>query len=368
MKFFIETIGCQQNEYDASRLAIFLKSAGFVETQAREVEVIFILACSVRQTAVDRIFGRIKNWKDKKIIVTSCLTPGDQKKITDKGVYYWNFGDTKQLEKILNISLNNETMNQCSNSVYIPIMSGCNNFCSYCIVPHTRGREKSRPMEEIIAEVKNLISHFRTAQYGSEKSEIVLLGQNVNSYKSQISNLKSQNYNSKLKNEKTDFARLLERLNSLPGDFTISFMSNHPKDMTEDVIEAIATLPKVKKQIHLPLQSGSDRILKLMNRPYTARQYLDIIKDLRLKIPAQGGSALCGKDLKITTDVIVGFPGETEEDFQQTVKVFKQVGFSQAYINKYSPRSGTKAYNLGDPISWEEKKRRWRILNEIANK
>ena len=341
MKFYIETIGCQQNEYDALQLAIFLKSAGMIEVDSpKNAEVIFILACSVRQTAVDRIFGRIRNWKKEKsikpkrsfkILVTSCLTPEDQKKIKEKGAYYWNFGDVKNLEKILNIKISNRTIEQSSNSVFVPIMSGCNNFCSYCIVPYLRGREKSRPMDEIVAEVKKLIK--------SGKKEIILLGQNVNSYK-------------------YGFAKLLKILNDLPGEFKIRFLTNHPKDMTDDVINAIATLPKIKKEIHLPLQSGSDKILKAMNRPYTAEEYLRLVKSLKSKV----------HKVKITTDIIVGFPGETEENFQKTVEVCKKVGFDLAYINKYSPRKGTAAYKLGDPIIWAEKQRRWRILNELINK
>ena len=341
MKFAIEIIGCQQNEYDASRLAIFLKSAGLIETTVEDAKVVFILACSVRQTAVDRIFGRVKNWaKDKSVIITSCLTSEDQRKITDRGAHYWKFGDEESLEKILGIKFTKAKSLQltASNSCYVPIMTGCNNFCSYCIVPHIRGREKSRPVNEIIKEIKNLISHFRTGQYGSEKPTITLLGQNVNSYK-------------------FGFAKLLKKNNNLSGDFEISFMSNHPKDMTEDVIEAIATLAKVKKEIHLPLQSGSDRILKLMNRPYSAEEYLRLVESLKSKV----------HKVKITTDIIVGFPGETEEDFQKTVEICKKVKYSLAYVNKYSPRKGTATYKFGDPIPWSEKQRRWKILNELIN-
>ena len=183
MKFFIEAIGCQQNGYDASRLAIFLKSAGLFESSAEESDIIFILACSVRQTAVDRIFGRIRNWNAKspsgkktshQIIVTSCLTPDDQKKIIERGVSYWEFGDIESLEKIIGEKFNNRTIEQSSDSVYIPIMIGCNNFCSYCIVPYTRGRERSRPADEVILEASELIK--------SGKKQIILLGQNVNSY------------------------------------------------------------------------------------------------------------------------------------------------------------------------------------------
>ena len=339
MKYFIETLGCQQNEYDGSRLSFFLRSVGFEEATAEEAGIIFILACSVRQTAVDRVFGRIRNWVgNKKVVVTSCLTPDDQRRITDRGAFYWNFGDTKNLEEILGVKINRKILDDFSETSYIPIMSGCNNFCSYCIVPYTRGREVSRPISEITIEAKKLISHFHTAQYRSRIPEIILLGQNVNSYK-------------------FGFAKLLKKLNDLPGDFKISFVSNHPKDVTEEVINAIAILPKIKKEIHLPLQSGSDKVLQDMNRPYTARQYLKIVKNLKSRI----------QNLKITTDIIVGFPTETEKDFQKTFEVCKKVGYELAYINKYSPRKGTAAYKLGDPISWQEKQYRWKILNQLIN-
>lgn len=338
MKFYIETIGCQQNEYDASRLSVFLKKNGFEEVSIDQTDVVFILACSVRKSAVDRVLGRVKNWsKDKKVIVTSCLTQDEQDYIENRESKYWRFGDIKQLEKILNKKFYKNKISNLSETNYIPIMSGCDNFCSYCIVPYTRGRETSRPIAEIISEAKNLISRFNTSNFDGSR-EIILLGQNVNSYK-------------------YGFGKLLEKINNLPGDFMVSFISNHPKDMNNGLIEIIAHLPKVKKEIHLPLQSGSDKILKLMNRPYTAAKYLRLVENLKSKV----------KNLKLTTDIIVGFPGETEIDFQKTVEICKKVGYSLAYINKYSPRKGTAAYKLGDPISWEEKQRRWKILNNLIN-
>lgn len=338
MKFYIETIGCQQNEYDASRLSVFLKSFGLTETTAKEAEVVFILACSVRQTAVDRVFGRTRNWfkSGKKVYITACLITEDKKKLEKIGAVY--FKDFDELKSILELEAvcSQFTTNSCP---YIPIMTGCNNFCSYCIVPYTRGREKSRPTKEIIREAKKLISHFSTAQHRSEKLEIMLIGQNVNSYK-------------------FGFAKLLKKINDLPGDFEISFISSHPKDMKADVIEAIAVLPKVKKEVHLPLQSGSDKILKMMNRPYSAEEYLRLVKSLKSKV----------HQVRLTTDIIVGFPGETKADFQKTVELCKKVGFSLAYINKYSPRKGTAAFKLGDPVSWQEKQSRWKVLNSLINK
>lgn len=340
MKFFIEVIGCQQNEYDASRLGVFLQTAKYVKAKnAESADLIFVLACSVRQTAVDRLLGRINNWRKmgKKIYVTACVLPADKKRLKQMGIEY--FSDFKKLKTLLPKCKNKNVDKLYSQTNYVPIMTGCNNFCSYCVVPYLRGREKSRPLNDIIAEVKEIIHHYPTSQYSSGKFNIILLGQNVNSYQ-------------------YGFAKLLKILNDLEGDFSISFTSNHPKDMTDDVIEAIASLPKVKKEVHLPLQSGSDKILKAMNRPYTARQYLKIVENLKLKI----------KNLKLTTDVIVGFPGENEKDFQKTAEIFKKVQYSQAYINKYSPRAGTAAFSLGDPIPWSEKQRRWHVLNNIVHK
>lgn len=359
MEYYIWTIGCQYNEWDGARIRYILDSLDFQEVKKlEEAEIIIVLACAVRQTAVDRILGRVNTLRKKllssgncmpTIIVTGCVLENDKKKFREKDLKIIPAGDYKTLiksidpyKKILPSALDISR----SNSRYIPIMTGCNNFCSYCAVPYTRGREKSRPIKEILNDAKKII----------EKGEknIILLGQNVNSFR--ISNNELRVIGKK------DFSILLEKLNALPGDFKISFTSNHPKDMTEDIVEAVAILPKIKKEIHLPLQSGSNKILKAMNRPYTKEKYLSIVKQIRK----------CEKkydiEIDILTDVIVGFPGETEKDFQETVNIFKKVGYKQAFVNKYSPRVGTAAYKLGDPIPWSEKQRRWRILNDIANK
>jgi tRNA-2-methylthio-N6-dimethylallyladenosine synthase len=413
MRFYIETIGCQYNEYDALRLSNFLLSCGLEESMAREADTILILACSVRQTAVDRLIGRARNWikAGKKVYITACMLEKDKKRLQQLGAKY--FSEIDDLYTLLDLPAcqaaisfaegmpagndvaisgtpktrnvilrkSDETMkrrnppkaNHLSKDIdvtsyklkanscnYVPIMSGCNNFCSYCVVPYTRGREKSRPMGEIIEEVKAIIKRKAPTHSGrgSDRSvgKIILLGQNVNSYKlNQKSKIKSQNCNLK---SKSDFSILLEAINNLPGYFKISFMSNHPKDLTEDIIEAVSKLPKVEKEIHLPLQSGSDKILKLMNRPYTVAKYLRLVKSLKSKV----------HNVKISTDIIVGFPGETEKDFQKTVEICKKIKFRRAYINKYSPRPGTAAHNLGDPISWSEKQSRWRKLNTLINR
>lgn len=346
-KFYLWIIGCQQNEYEGKRLKFALEQSGLISSKPDDADFIIIVACAVRQTAVDRILGKIKHWQDKKIIVTGCVVSQDIIKLQKKNVAICLDTDYLCLAKHIGLKNSKKFLGNIelgkTKSSFVPIMFGCNNFCSYCAVPYTRGRERSRDFTEIVKEVKSLIDQGQ--------KEIMLLGQNVNSYKiSQKSKTKSQN--SKI----SDFTFLLQTLNDLDGDFVISFISNHPKDMTDDIIEAVANLPKIKKEIHLPVQSGSDKILKLMNRPYTIKQYLKIVEKIRKAKP----------EIKITTDVIVGFPGETEKDFLATVAVFKQVKFFIAYINKYSPRAGTVAYKLGDPIPWAEKQRRWHILDKLT--
>lgn len=337
-KFFVWIIGCQQNEHDGARISYMLENLGLRETEADSADLIIILACSVRQTAVDRIYGRIKNWPDKKIITTGCVLSNDKKKLKERNVEFWDIEKPEQLAKILHFNKEQikrflEEGKKLSSSVCI--MFGCNNFCSYCATPYTRGRERSRNIESIVKEVKALIT--------LGKKEILLLGQNVNSYKDPLTD--------------SGFKDLLKNLNNLKGDFVIAFTSNHPKDMTDGIIEAVANLPKIKKEIHLPIQSGSNKILKAMRRPYTREKYLRIIEKIRNIDPK----------IDITTDVIIGFPGETDKDFEQTVDVFKKVGYKMAYINKYSPRVGTAAYKLGDPISWKEKQRRWHELDKILS-
>jgi tRNA-2-methylthio-N6-dimethylallyladenosine synthase len=296
----------------------------------------------VRQTAVDRIFGLVKNNPDKKIVLTGCVLDHDKKKFKLKNVDFWDIERPENLAKILDIKDSKkvakflEEGSKISSSV--PIMFGCNNFCTYCATAFTRGRERSRKMSDVIADVENLVENGQ--------KNILLLGQTIDSYKDPETGARLD--------------ILFKKLNDLDGDFIISFTSNHPKDMTDEIVEAVAGLAKIKKEIHLPIQSGSDKILRAMNRPYTKRQYLVTIDKIRRT------SEKHNIDITITTDVIVGFPGETEEDFQQTVDLFKQVGYSTAYVNKYSPRPQTAAFKLGDPIPWDEKQRRWRILNDLV--
>jgi len=330
MKYFIKTFGCQVNFSDSERIASFLEKKGYKSAPNMEgADLIVVNACSVRQTAIDRIFGLKQKFaclKAKKIL-TGCILKSDKRKFKEF------FDKVLDIEEFLGKNYLSNLKPKCefSESAFVPIMTGCDNFCSYCVVPYTRGREISRPTQEIIDEVKRLIKRGY--------KEITLLGQNVNSYK-------------------YGFAKVLKMINDIPGNFQIKFLTSHPKDMSDELINAIAKCKKVAKEIHLPVQSGDNEILKKMNREYNISQYKNLVKKIRKKIP----------DVKISTDVIVGFPGETKKQFQNTVKLFKKIKFNKAYINKYSSRAGTAANKLKDNVPLKEKKRRWNILNEIANK
>lgn len=342
MKYSIITFGCQMNRSDSERIASILEEAKLEETLlVKEADFIIINMCSVRQSAVDRVNGIFENTKDQKSIkiLTGCVLTKDAKKFAEKFDHVLDIKDLPKWPEILKLpkTKNSEEEDyfkvdakQTSKfSATIPIMTGCNNFCTYCVVPYTRDRETSRPHQEIICEIEKLI------QNGYK--EIWLLGQNVNSYKD------------------IPFSELLQKINEIPGKFWIRFTSSHPKDFSDDLIKTIKEYDKVTEYLNLPVQAGDDEILKKMNRPYKIGKYLDIIKKVREEIP----------NICISTDVIVGFPGETEEQFQNTAKLFREVKYDMAYINKYSPRTGTKAAELEDTVSNTEKKERETFLNSI---
>ncbi len=328
MKYFIATYGCQANYADSERISRKLKDAGY--TKAKKIEkadLIVINACSVRQSAMDRVYAKINKYKNKKIILAGCVLLADRKKLKEKVAEIWHpdeYFDPPAGGPIYSSK----------SSAYVPIMTGCNNFCSYCAVPYTRGREKSRPAKEIIKEIKKLIK--------KNYKEIWLLGQNVNSYSS----------------PPVKFPSLLKIINDLPGDFQIKFLTSHPKDMSDELIKTITKCEKVSKEIHLPLQSGDNTILKRMNRKYTIGHYKNLIRKIRKYIP----------EAKISTDIIVGFPDETKKQFENTAKAMKEMKFFKAYIACYSPRPGTAAFKLKDNISRQEKKERRKILVKILEK
>jgi tRNA-2-methylthio-N6-dimethylallyladenosine synthase len=379
------------NVSDSERIAGFLEARKFkLADDIKKADLVVFNTCGVRQMAEDRVYGQIHNLKkqgtrSKKqnlIILTGCLANRKdvQRRLKDKVDLFFPINDFKKFEnwlienllKIacptvpaagrrvnckLKIPAQKNNLPICNylsikpkysniRTAYVPVMTGCNNFCSYCVVPYARGREISRPAEEIIKEIKNL------AKKGCK--EIILLGQNVNSYRF-IDKSSSADEADK---SPINFPILLNLLAKSYSITHFKFLTSHPKDFSNDLINVIARNKNISREIHLPIQSGSDKILKLMNRPYTQKKYLGLIQKIKKNIP----------EAIFTTDVIVGFPGETKKDFAETCKIFKYVKYNEAYINKYSPRPGTAALNLGDPIAWEEKKRREKILREIIRK
>jgi len=324
-KYYIITYGCQMNESDSQRIASQLEQQGEKPVKdIKEADLVVINICSVRQSAINRVYSKIKELNKFKIrnskfkiILTGCILEKDKKQFKDRVDQIWPIADFKNKPKCQSIK-----------HTFVPIMTGCDNFCSYCAVPYTRGREKSRPVKEIINQVKDLIKN--------NHKEITLLGQNVNSYQN-------------------NFPKLLKTLNNLPGNFKINFLTSHPKDMSDKLINIIANSKKVSKKIHLPIQSGDNQILKKMNRNYTVGHYKKLIKKIRKAIP----------DIELSTDIIVGFPGETKRQFQNTVKLVKEMNFERAFISCYSPRPGTTASKLKDNIPSGVKKKRKKILSDI---
>ena len=335
MKYRIINFGCQMNKSDSERIATVLENLKYkLASDINEADLIVVNMCSVRQSAVDRVFGlipkfqKLKTKNEKlKTILTGCVLKEDKRKFE------------KSFDQVLKFKdlLEYQPKYQNDFSAFIPISNGCNNACSYCVVPYVRGPLVCRDHREILEEVKNVVQKgFR---------EIWLLGQNVNDYQSPT-------------DSSINFAKLLELVNDILGNFQIRFTSPNPKNFSGELIEVMAKSKKVAKYINLPVQSGDNEILKRMNRPYTIEQYKNLVKKIREKIP----------DINLTTDVIAGFPGETKKQFENTVKLFKEIKFNLAYIAKYSPRPGTAAFQIKDNVSLKEKRRREKILREIIGK
>lgn len=350
----ILTYGCQQNVSDSERMKGMLENMGYVITEnAEEADFVLFNTCAVRGHAEDRVFGNIGTTKQLKkknknmiIAVCGCMAQQDIVKEKIKKSYPYVdivFGTHVQyrlpefLYKRLNGSArifeNPEGQAIIENipvhrdgvfKAWLPIMYGCNNFCSYCIVPYVRGRERSRHPDEILKEAKELIS--------KGYKDITLLGQNVNSYGAGC------DFN-------VNFAELLRRINNIEGDFRIRFMTSHPKDCTIELLDTMKECEKVSRHLHLPFQSGSDKILSLMNRKYNREKYLSLIKAAKERMP----------DISLTSDIIVGFPGETYEDFKETLSLIKEVRFSSLFTFIFSPRNGTPAAKMEDIVSREEK-------------
>jgi tRNA-2-methylthio-N6-dimethylallyladenosine synthase len=373
MKYFIITYGCQMNKSDSERIAQALENIGYrPASKENEADLILVNMCSVRQSAADRVYGKIKDF-DKlkaqssklKTILTGCILKTDKRKFAKGFDFILDIKDMPALLEKLNINtkhhfsqkhyLDIRPKHKSLFSALLPIMTGCNNFCSFCVVPYSRGREISRSPKEILSEIKNSIKN--------KYKEIWLLGQNVNSYNAVGDISTESRYNSesdissktRYKSQTFSFPKLLKMINAIPGNFWIRFTSSHPKDLSDELIETMAGCKKVTPYLNLPVQSGDDEILKRMNRPYTVGYYRALVKKIRRKIP----------NICLSTDVIVGFPGETRKQFQNTVKLFREIKFDMAYISQYSPRPGTLAFKMRDSVSRVEKGQRWSILNEV---
>jgi len=356
--YYIFTLGCQMNENDSERIATVLENLGFTPAKESRADLIIANLCSVRQKAIDRIWGKLKVWEQfkpkPKIFLTGCILAGDRQKLKSRVDNIFNISDLARFPTLLKknkIIKNNNPLAYLSikpkqtrsGSAFVPIATGCDNFCSYCAVPYTRGREVSRPKKEILIEIKALIKNGH--------KHILLLGQNVNSYNPR------QHKRKKLDN--SAYINLLKTIDKLPENFKFNFMSSNPHDMSDELIKTLAKLKKWDKNLHIAMQSGDDKILRKMNRKYTADQFLQLISSLRSHI----------SDLKLSTDIIVGFPGETKRAFEKTLRLCKKIKFNKAYISMYSPRPGTlAARQYKDNIPHLEKKRRWKILDNLINK
>jgi len=334
MKYWITTFGCQQNIADSKQIACLLEKQGLrPAADEKMADLVVVNACSVRKSAVDRAYAKIKQSKKagKKVILAGCFLGGDAKNLESFVDEIWHPHEYFCASRKVPIE----------HRAFISVMTGCDNFCAYCIVPFTRGREKSRTPEKIIADIEQAVEN------GAK--EIVLLGQNVNSYHSQT----------------IDFPGLLRKIDALSGDFWLTFISNHPKDMTDKLIETAARCQKVSPVIHLPFQSGNNRVLKSMNRHYTVAHYKKLLKKLRLAFAQNRQDDL---PLSVTADVIIGFPGETDKEFNDSAELMREMEFDTVFLNIYSPRPGTAAAKLKDDVSFPEKRRREKVLNEILRK
>lgn len=362
--YYIYTYGCQMNTADSERLAHQLEQVGYLPTEEVEAaDLILLNTCAVRETAETKVFGRIgelKRLKEKNknliLAITGCMAQKNQAEMFKRAPHVDIVLGTHNIQHInemiaevqrthkhqINVDMDNTVLPELQAKpngtffAWVPIMNGCNKFCTYCIVPHVRGREISRPVEAIVKEVTEL------GQRGFK--EITLLGQNVNSYGLDFK-------------DGTDFGTLITALDGIPGIERIRYMTSHPQDMTKSMIDALGSSSNVVTHLHLPIQSGSNRILQKMNRHYTVDHYKALLQYCREKI----------KDVVVTTDIIVGFPGETEEDFQDTLQLLKDVRYDMAYTFIYSKRSGTPAATMDEQVPEEVKRVRLQQLMDIQN-
>ena len=366
-KAYVETYGCQQNEADSEKLRGYLTQCGYaIVEEAEGADVVVMNTCAIREHAEQRVFGNLgalthtkRRHPEQKIFLCGCMA-GEDKVVSRiktsfphvDGVFsthhLWQFPEIlctvltgkKRVFSVLDepgsIAEGIPQVRSSGLKAWVSIMYGCNNFCTYCIVPYVRGRERSRQPECILEECRSLIE--------SGVKDITLLGQNVNSYGKDLSC-------------NVDFADLLEQIAQLPGDFLIRFMTSHPRDASPKLFDTMAKYPKIAKQLHLPFQSGSSRVLKDMNRHYDRETYLEKVNYAKAVMPG----------LVLTSDVIVGFPGETEEEFEETVSLIQQVHYDSLFTFIFSPRTGTPAAKMEDPTPKEEKNRRFDRLCQVQN-
>ncbi len=366
-KAYVETYGCQQNEADSQQLRGLLSQAGYEITDTAEgADAVVMNTCAIREHAQQRVFGNLgalthtkRRHPEQKIFLCGCMA--GQEAVVQRiqksyvhvdGVFsthhLWQF--PQLLHRVLTTGKRTYFVEDEAGSIaeglpqlrdntlkaWVSIMYGCNNFCTYCIVPYVRGRERSRKMGDILAECRSLIE--------AGCRDITLLGQNVNSYGKDLE-------------EGVDFADLLKAISEIPGDFLIRFMTSHPKDASKKLFDTMAASPKIAKQLHLPFQSGSSRVLQAMNRHYDREGYLEKVRYAKSVMP----------ELVLTSDVIVGFPGETQEEFEETLSLISQVHYDSLFTFIFSPRPGTPAASMPDPTPREEKNRRFDALCALQN-
>ena len=364
---YVETYGCQQNEADSEKLRGYLAQSGYtIGNQAEGADVVILNTCAIREHAEQRVFGNLgalthtkRRHPGQKIFLCGCMA--GETKVSDRvrasyphvdGVFsthhlwqfpeiLWNVLSAKKRQFFIQDEPGSiaEGIPQVRDSrlkAWVSIMYGCNNFCTYCIVPYVRGRERSRQPEDILRECRELVE--------SGVKDITLLGQNVNSYGKEL-------------NCGMDFADLLAAIAEIPGDFLIRFMTSHPRDASHKLFDTMAKYPKIAKQLHLPFQSGSTRVLKAMNRHYDRETYLEKVNYAKSVMPG----------LVLTSDVIVGFPGETEEEFEETISLIQQVHYDSLFTFIFSPRPGTPAASMEDTTPKEEKNRRFDRLCAVQN-
>lgn len=370
--YYIHTFGCQSNKSDSERIAGDYHARGYVEADNwRNCDELVVNTCAIRQRAEHRARGFLHNvivhfnelgQERPKIILTGCMTHHGHDKL------YEMLPMVDQILPINEVGFNQAAVRKDKKHAWVPISTGCNSFCTFCIVPYSRGREKSRPMEDILSEVQNLVDQ------GYE--EVTLLGMNVNSWgleKVGIGFRKlmmerpeftrdelPDNQSQYLKPTETPpFVRLLQEISKHEQIKIIRFMTSNPWDFHDELIEEIAKNKKIDRYVHLPVQSGSNEVLYRMNRGYTRERYLEVVRKLRAADPS----------IVLGTDIIVGFPGETDQDFEDTVSLAKEVDWKVGFVAIYSPRPGTASWRIyPDDIPFPEKKRRWEVLDEIINK